>query len=96
MIAPGWDTGYDAKTLPGPRAAIEERRYADVDAQIALVAHAIEDEAGYIGHLAAELETAEQLGTIFIDQFPFAVTTSHGFEKRPQLYFAKIHDRFVA
>ena len=58
IYAPGWYTGYDAKTLPGPREAIEERRYADVDAQIALVAHAIEDEAGYIGHLAAELETA--------------------------------------
>ncbi len=58
IYAPGWYTGYDAKTLPGPREAIEERRYADVDAQIALVAHAIDDEAVYIEHLATELEAA--------------------------------------
>jgi N-acetylated-alpha-linked acidic dipeptidase len=58
IYAPGWYTGYDAKTLPGPREAIEERRYADVDGQIILVAHAIEDEAGYVDHLAAELEAA--------------------------------------
>jgi N-acetylated-alpha-linked acidic dipeptidase len=61
IYAPGWYTGYDAKTLPGPREAIEERRYADADAQIARVARAIEDEAGYIEHLANELETACRL-----------------------------------
>jgi N-acetylated-alpha-linked acidic dipeptidase len=60
IYAPGWYTGYDAKTLPGPREAIEERRYADADAQISRVAQAIEDEAGYIGHLADELETASR------------------------------------
>ena len=58
IYAPGWYTGYDAKTLPGPREAIEERRYADADAQIALVGRAIGDEAGYVEHLAAELEAA--------------------------------------
>jgi hypothetical protein len=42
--------------MPGPREAIEERRYAEADAQIALVAHSIDDEAGYIEHLASELE----------------------------------------
>jgi N-acetylated-alpha-linked acidic dipeptidase len=61
IYAPGWYTGYGAKTLPGPREAIEERRYADVDAQITLVAHAIEDEAGYVEHLATELETASSM-----------------------------------
>jgi N-acetylated-alpha-linked acidic dipeptidase len=58
IYAPGWYTGYDAKTLPGPREAIEERRYADADPQIALVAHAIEDESAYVEHLAAELDDA--------------------------------------
>ena len=58
IYAPGWYTGYDAKTLPGPREAIEERRYADVDPQIVLVSHAIVDEADFVEHLAAELETA--------------------------------------
>jgi N-acetylated-alpha-linked acidic dipeptidase len=58
IYAPGWYTGYDAKTLPGPREAIEERRYADADAQIALVAGAIEGEARFVEQLATELETA--------------------------------------
>jgi hypothetical protein len=40
------------------REAIEEHQYADADAQIALVAHAIEDEAAYVEHLTPELETA--------------------------------------
>ena len=58
IYAPGWYSGYAAKTLPGPREAIEERRYADADAQIALVAQAIDDEARYVEHLASELDAA--------------------------------------
>ena len=58
IYAPGWYTGYSAKTMPGPREAIEERRYAEADAQIALVAHAINDEAAFVEHLASELEAA--------------------------------------
>jgi N-acetylated-alpha-linked acidic dipeptidase len=58
IYAPGWYTGYDAKTFPGPREAIEERRYADVDSQIVLVANAINDEATYVEHLAAKLDSA--------------------------------------
>jgi N-acetylated-alpha-linked acidic dipeptidase len=57
IYAPGWYTGYGAKTLPGIREAIEERRYSDADAQIVLVAHAIESEAEYVEHLAGELES---------------------------------------
>jgi N-acetylated-alpha-linked acidic dipeptidase len=56
IYAPGWYTGYGAKTMPGPREAIEERRYADADGEIARVAHAIEDEAALVAHLAAELQ----------------------------------------
>jgi len=63
IYAPGWYTGYDAKTLPGPREAIEERRYAEADAQIALVAQAIGDETGYVEHLANELEAAAGTAT---------------------------------
>jgi N-acetylated-alpha-linked acidic dipeptidase len=58
IYAPGWYTGYDAKTLPGVREAIEQRRYAEADAQIVLVGHAIEDEAAFVEHLATELENA--------------------------------------
>ena len=63
IYAPGWYTGYDAKTLPGPREAIEERRYAEADGQIALVAQVIGDEAGYVEHLATELEAATEAAT---------------------------------
>jgi N-acetylated-alpha-linked acidic dipeptidase len=56
IYAPGWYTGYVAKTLPGVREAIEQRRYPEADAQIILAAHAIEDEAAFVEHLASELE----------------------------------------
>ncbi|MGO8718396.1 MAG: transferrin receptor-like dimerization domain-containing protein [Acidobacteriaceae bacterium] len=56
--APGWYTGYDAKTLPGVREAIEQGRYPEANAQIVLVAHAIEDEAAFVEHVATELDNA--------------------------------------
>jgi N-acetylated-alpha-linked acidic dipeptidase len=55
LYAPGWYTGYDPKTLPGVREAIEERRYAQAEAQIVLVAQALTDEAAYVEQLAKEL-----------------------------------------
>lgn len=58
IYAPGWYTGYSAKTLPGVREAIEQRHYTEADAQIVLVGHAIQDEAAYIDHIAGELESA--------------------------------------
>jgi N-acetylated-alpha-linked acidic dipeptidase len=58
IYAPGWYTGYDAKTLPGVREAIEQHRYPEANAQIVLVGQAIEDEAAYVEHLANELESA--------------------------------------
>jgi len=57
LYAPGWYTGYDAKTLPGIREAIEERRYPEAEAQIALVAQALTDEAAYVEQLAKRLES---------------------------------------
>jgi len=57
IYAPGWYTGYSAKTLPGVREAIEERRYSEADSQIVLIARAIGDEAAYVEHLAHELES---------------------------------------
>ncbi|HWF67806.1 MAG TPA: M28 family metallopeptidase [Acidobacteriaceae bacterium] len=58
IYAPGWYTGYDVKTLPGVREAIEQRHYAEADPQIVLVAHAIDEEAAYVEHLAGELDRA--------------------------------------
>ena len=57
LYAPGWYAGYDPKTLPGIREAIEERRYPEAETQIALVAQALTDEANYIDKLAKELES---------------------------------------
>lgn len=45
IYAPGRFTGYGAKTLPGIREAIEERRFDDAAAYIALTAQALGDYA---------------------------------------------------
>jgi N-acetylated-alpha-linked acidic dipeptidase len=46
IYAPGRLTGYDAKTLPGVREAIEEERWTDVDSYAALTGAALEAYAG--------------------------------------------------
>ena len=51
LYAPGRFTGYGAKTLPGVREAIEERRFADANLYAARTAAAIE-------RFAARLDTA--------------------------------------
>jgi N-acetylated-alpha-linked acidic dipeptidase len=45
VYAPGRFTGYGAKTLPGVREAIEERRYDDARTYIGLTAQALADYA---------------------------------------------------
>jgi N-acetylated-alpha-linked acidic dipeptidase len=42
VYAPGRFTGYGAKTLPGVREAIEERRFADAERYIGITAQALE------------------------------------------------------
>jgi N-acetylated-alpha-linked acidic dipeptidase len=54
LYAPGWYTGYSAKTLPGVREAIEQGRYAEADEQITQAARALQDEAAWIEQLAKE------------------------------------------
>ncbi|MGH9616473.1 MAG: transferrin receptor-like dimerization domain-containing protein, partial [Acidobacteriaceae bacterium] len=58
IYAPGWYTGYSAKTLPGVREAIEQRRYVEADNQIVLVGNAIANEAAFVEHIATELDNA--------------------------------------
>ena len=48
LYAPGWYTGYGAKTMPGVREAIEEGRYTEAEEQVELVARALQDEAAWI------------------------------------------------
>ena len=45
IYAPGRFTGYGAKTLPGVREAIEERRFDDATKYIGLTAAALSDYA---------------------------------------------------
>ncbi len=55
LYAPGWYTGYGAKTLPGVREAIEEGRYTEAEEQVVMAAHSIQEEAAWIEALAKEI-----------------------------------------
>jgi N-acetylated-alpha-linked acidic dipeptidase len=48
IYAPGFYTGYEVKTIPGVREAIEERRWDDASVQIPLVAQTLEAMAQQI------------------------------------------------
>jgi N-acetylated-alpha-linked acidic dipeptidase len=56
IYAPGWYTGYDAKTLPGIREAIEERRYQDADKEISRVAKVLEDYTAAVDAATSQLQ----------------------------------------
>jgi N-acetylated-alpha-linked acidic dipeptidase len=58
IYAPGYYTGYGAKTMPGVREAIEENRYADAEHEVTRVAQALDDYAVAIDQAAGELEQA--------------------------------------
>jgi N-acetylated-alpha-linked acidic dipeptidase len=58
IYAPGFYTGYGAKTLPGVREGIEEKRYQEAEKEITRVARALEDYAAAIDAAAGELEKA--------------------------------------
>jgi N-acetylated-alpha-linked acidic dipeptidase len=56
IYAPGQFTGYGAKTLPGVREAIEDRRWSDANRYSALTAAALEDYARRLDAARAVLE----------------------------------------
>jgi N-acetylated-alpha-linked acidic dipeptidase len=56
IYAPGYYTGYAVKTVPGVREAIEQRQWAEADAEIARVSGALDKLAGSINSAAQELE----------------------------------------
>jgi N-acetylated-alpha-linked acidic dipeptidase len=56
LYAPGVYAGYGAKTMPGAREAIEQKRYSEAEAEIARIAKALQDEAALIDSVTAELE----------------------------------------
>jgi len=53
IYAPGRFTGYGAKTLPGVREAVEERRFDDATAYIGLTAEALTDYAAGLDQATA-------------------------------------------
>ena len=55
LYAPGFYTGYDVKTLPGVREGIEQRQYAEADAEIARAAKMLDRETALVDAAAAEL-----------------------------------------
>ncbi|MEI6485378.1 MAG: transferrin receptor-like dimerization domain-containing protein [Sphingomonadales bacterium] len=56
LYAPGRFTGYGAKTLPGLREAVEERRFDDANQQAAIAATAFNDYAARLEAAAAVLK----------------------------------------
>ncbi|MGA9356338.1 MAG: M28 family metallopeptidase [Terriglobales bacterium] len=58
LYAPGVYSGYDAKTVPGVREGIEQKRYAEADQEIVRVSKALENEAALIESVAHELDGA--------------------------------------
>jgi N-acetylated-alpha-linked acidic dipeptidase len=56
LYAPGYYTGYAVKTMPGVREAIEQKLYAEAEAEIQRVARALEREAALLDAASADLE----------------------------------------
>jgi N-acetylated-alpha-linked acidic dipeptidase len=56
VYAPGQYTGYGVKTIPGVREAIEQRKWAEADEQMARVAEALQSEAKLVESAAALLK----------------------------------------
>jgi N-acetylated-alpha-linked acidic dipeptidase len=60
IYAPGFYSGYGAKTLPGVREGIEEKRYQEAEKEITRASQALQDYASAIEAAAAELEKASR------------------------------------
>jgi len=56
IYAPGFYTGYAAKTMPAVREAIEQKQWKQADVGIVVVAHVLQDEAELISAAAAKLD----------------------------------------
>jgi N-acetylated-alpha-linked acidic dipeptidase len=56
LYAPGTQTGYGVKTMPGAREGIEQGRYHEAEQEIARIASALQREVELIDAAAADLE----------------------------------------
>ena len=62
LSAPGWYTGYSAKTMPGIREAIEAKRWDEAEEQAAVLGRALEAEASLLDRAAEILERGGSSG----------------------------------
>lgn len=60
LYAPGVYTGYEVKTIPSVREAIEQRHWDEANQQIVIVGKVLEDEAEAINSAASDLENSAQ------------------------------------
>jgi N-acetylated-alpha-linked acidic dipeptidase len=58
LYAPGFYTGYAAKTVPAVREAIEQKQWKQADDAIVVVAHVLQGEAELISSAATKLAAA--------------------------------------
>jgi N-acetylated-alpha-linked acidic dipeptidase len=56
LYAPGTETGYGVKTMPGAREGIEQGRYEEAEQEIARIAAALQREVRLIDAATADLE----------------------------------------
>ena len=59
LYAPGFYTGYSVKTVPGVREGIEQKQYAEAEAEIVRAAAAIQREADLVNAAAGDLESSK-------------------------------------
>ncbi len=60
IYAPGFYTGYDVKTIPGVREAIEQKQYKEAESEVVRAADAINREAALIRAASSDLERAAE------------------------------------
>jgi N-acetylated-alpha-linked acidic dipeptidase len=58
LYAPGYYTGYDAKTIPAVREAIEQKQWKQADKEIVQVGTVLDDESAVIASAAAKLSAS--------------------------------------
>jgi N-acetylated-alpha-linked acidic dipeptidase len=56
LYAPGYYTGYAVKTMPGVREGIEQKQYADADAEAVKLADVLNKQAAWIDTASEVLE----------------------------------------
>jgi N-acetylated-alpha-linked acidic dipeptidase len=56
LYAPGTETGYGVKTMPGAREGIEQGRYTEAEREIGRIAEALQREVRLLDAASADLE----------------------------------------